>query len=206
MPCRLCRAIASGGITGAGSEASKRRGRTRSCGGEEPGVAIRGTGRGRDLGEIAGGPRQRSTRLVVTAPDEAVQARLISPLLAAVAVRLDGAVGGGGAWVVPAQAAGPTGADPRAVARGGEEPCISCEKVCRLTPSDCTRPLTRAVSETRRHFLSGAVSDTTLREIVAQQPAAPGSAGNEGDSSTGFAVLRQAPGPSGKVHPRCLGR
>src|SRR5438093_8675359 len=46
--------------------------------------------------------------------------------------------------------------------------CISCEKVCRLTPSDCTHPLTRAVSETRRHFLSGAVSDTTLREIVAR--------------------------------------
>src|SRR5439155_4781253 len=127
-----------------------------------------------------------------------------------------GKVSGGraGGIGVRAQAAGPAGADPIAVARGGGEPvslkaatprisgsCISCEKVCRLTPSDCTHQLTRAVSKTRRQFLSGAVTDTTLRESVAQQPAAPGSAANEGDSSTGFAVLRHAPGPSGKVHP-----
>src|SRR5207249_250695 len=101
-------------------------------GGEEPGVAIRGTGRGPDLGEIAGGP--------LAALDEVARHGAggggPSEIDLAAASGRRGQVGGGGRGRrrlgggaggigVRAQAAGSAGLDPIGVALGSEEPGVA---------------------------------------------------------------------------------
>src|SRR2546428_13918732 len=70
------------------------------------------------------GSWQRSTRLLVPAAVQVVQVRLIWLLLAAAAIRLDGAVGGGGAWVVALAALEYALRPPGPLARAGWEEVV----------------------------------------------------------------------------------